>query len=436
MDLATLRARIKALENKNMPDSVSPMELADLYTALANLLEAVPDSTGDVARLRTSLDATATSLATLQRNYDTTAASLATLQRSFDTLKAAAIVADSAGFLPLAQQRPALMDFYCKDDFSNYNSGSDDCAVRVDTRTPEDNRGERPRQVNFTPDDCIVYDAASTRFCHRRVVEKTYVNDNLEYVTQKVTQFRNRWEGCEAWGELGDDGVKPDNGRAYFCNPEQQVYVFARNYGYTTSRFEPIKAMAAQLAELDAKVNASLNPDSAGFLPLAQQRPALMDFYCRDNYNDYSQLSATYFGDFALRLDLRNPTEANYPEEVLYTPENCIVYDVASTRFCHRKVYQEKIPNFYPEKYRTVTEFRNRWIGCEAWGDLGDDGVKPDEGRLYYCNRNNMLYPFARNYGYNTHSFAPVAGAPAGTAATLEDDFMILEDEDNISPII
>ncbi|MDE6130592.1 MAG: hypothetical protein K2F74_03270, partial [Muribaculaceae bacterium] len=67
------------------------MELADLYTALANLLEAVPDSTGDVARLRTSLD--------------TTAASLATLQRSFDSHKAAAIVADSAGFLPLTQQR-------------------------------------------------------------------------------------------------------------------------------------------------------------------------------------------------------------------------------------------------------------------------------------------------------------------------------------------
>ncbi|MDE5928923.1 MAG: hypothetical protein K2H03_00430, partial [Muribaculaceae bacterium] len=198
---------------------------------------------------------------------------------------------------------------------------------------------------------------------------------------------------------------------------------------------ETNQAMAAQLAELAAKVNASLNPDSAGFLPLAQQRPALMDFYCKDDFRNYSRdLSSP--DDFAARHDLRTPTEAFYPEEVLYTEDNCIVYDTASTRFCHRKRYRVKVPNYYPETYHWVTEFRNRWVGCEAWGDLGDDGVKPDEGRLYYCNRDNMLYPFARNYGRNTHSFAPVAGAPAGTAATLEDDFMILEDEDNLSPII
>ncbi|MDE5642941.1 MAG: hypothetical protein K2I56_05570 [Muribaculaceae bacterium] len=416
MDLATLRARIKALENKNMPDSVSPMELADLYTALANLLEAVPDSTGDVARLRTSLDATA--------------ASLATLQRSFDSHKASAIVADSAGFLPLTQQRPALMDFYCKDDFNEHSHAPAAAAyaVRLDLRKPTE--ANFPEEVLYTPDNCIVYDVATTRFCHRKTWQYS-----ANGMTHTVTEFRNRWVGCEAWGELGDDGVKPDNGRAYFCNPEQQVYVFARNYGITTSRFEPIQAMAAQLAELAAKVNASLNPDSAGFLPLAQQRPALMDFYCKDDFNMYSP-GFTPTEDIARRLDLRNATETNYPEEVLYTPENCIVYDMASTRFCHRKIVQEKVPGYNPDIYRTVTEFRNRWVGCEAWGDLGDDGVKPDEGRLYYCNRNNMLYPFARNYGYNTYSFAPVAGAPAGTAATLEDDFMILEDEDNISPII
>ena len=199
MDLATLRARIKALENKNMPDSVSPMELADLYTALADLLEAVPDSTGDVARLRTSLD--------------TTAASLTTLQRSFDSHKASAIVADSAGFLPLTQQRPALMDFYCKDDFNAHSHAPAAAAyaVRLDLRKPTE--ANFPEEVLYTPDNCIVYDVATTRFCHRKTWQYS-----ANGMTHTVTEFRNRWVGCEAWGELGDDGVKPYDGRAYFCN--------------------------------------------------------------------------------------------------------------------------------------------------------------------------------------------------------------------------
>ena len=347
--------------------------------------------------------------------------SLSALQRSFDSLKAAAIVADSAGMLPLGQQRPALMDFYCKDDFSNNYSheflSPDDFATRLDLRTATEHF--YPEEVLYTEDNCIVYDVATTRFCHR----KRYREKVLNYYPERyrtVTEFRNRWVGCEAWGNLGNDGVAPDSGRAYFCNPEQQVYVFARNYGFTTSRFEPVQAMAARLAELAARINASLNPDSAGFLPLAQQRPALMDFYCKDDFKSYPP-DPLPDEDFAMRIDLRTATEENYPEEVLYTPENCIVYDAASTRFCHRKIYQQRVPNLFPPRFQMVTEFRNRWIGCEAWGDLGDNGVKPDEGRLYYCNRDNTLYPFARNYGYNTHSFGPV-NAGAVSAALLVND--------------
>ena len=188
-------------------------------------------------------------------------------------------------------------------------------------------------------------------------------------------------------------------------------------------------AINNEIVSLDEKVESleqtAVTADSAGFLPLAQQRPALMDFYCKEDFSTILNMP--------LRLDLRVPTEANYPEDVLYTRENCIVYDVASTRFCHRKYNKIPIPNTYPQQYRTVIEFRNRWIGCEAWGELGESGAVPDAGRLYFCNRYNDIYVFARNYGYETFRFEPVGSG--ARAATLEDELPADDSGDIPSPI-
>lgn len=151
----------------------------------------------------------------------------------------------------------------------------------------------------------------------------------------------------------------------------------------------------------------------------------VLDFYEDDDFSSraYSHLAD---GLSKLRVDCSGATTsesaAGEPEEVLFTPDDCIVFDRASTRFVHRRITRGELPGVYPPTVGIVqVEFRNRWIGCEIWGAQGTHGALPAD-RVYYCSRTNQIYIYHRNYGYATHSFEPVASSVlTGTTLTEEE---------------
>lgn len=127
----------------------------------------------------------------------------------------------------------------------------------------------------------------------------------------------------------------------------------------------------------------------------------LMEFYEVDDFNspDYSHLIG---GTIKLRIDCRDNTSdlglSGSPEEVLYTVDDCIVYDRATAGFVHRRITRGELPNIYPPTIGVVrVEFRNRWLGCGEWGELDDMGAVPGD-RVYCCAKTNQLYTYHNDY--------------------------------------
>ena len=126
-----------------------------------------------------------------------------------------------------------------------------------------------------------------------------------------------------------------------------------------------------------------------------------LEFYEVDDFNspDYSHLIG---GTIKLRIDCRDNTSdlglSGSPEEVLYTVDDCIVYDRATAGFVHRRITRGELPNIYPPTIGVVrVEFRNRWLGCGEWGELDDMGAVPGD-RVYCCAKTNQLYTYHNDY--------------------------------------
>lgn len=126
-----------------------------------------------------------------------------------------------------------------------------------------------------------------------------------------------------------------------------------------------------------------------------------LEFYEVDDFDspDYSHLPG---GIAKLRIDCMGNTAesplSGTPEEVLYTVDDCIVYDRASSGFVHRRITRGQLPGVYPPTVGVVrVEFRNRWLGCGEWGELDDLGAVPGD-RVYCCAKTNQLYTYHHDY--------------------------------------
>lgn len=134
----------------------------------------------------------------------------------------------------------------------------------------------------------------------------------------------------------------------------------------------------------------------------------MLEFYQEDDFggSSYSHLTEDLT---KVRIDCGDSSTEYVPEDVLYTPDDCIVYDRASARFVHRRITRGELPGVYPPTVGVVrVEFRNRWLDCGRWGTLGPMGAEPGD-RIYYCAGSNLMYTYHNIYdGNGSCIFGPV----------------------------